>query len=93
MATTPEVQREDLTAVVGARRKLGPDSEREVVEAFPDPVGTGHPRARRSAPGRQARAVGEPRRGPARGWLMGIGIAATGAASGLDYGRARRDRS
>jgi CHASE3 domain sensor protein len=37
---SPEVQREDLSAAVGARRELGSDSEREVVEAFLDRIGT-----------------------------------------------------
>jgi hypothetical protein len=37
---TPEVQRGYLTAAVDARRELGADSEREVVEAFLDLIGT-----------------------------------------------------
>jgi hypothetical protein len=83
---TPEVQREDLSAAVGARRELGPDSEREVVEAFLDRVGT-------AIDARVDQRLSEQRApAPSRGAVplalgsMGIGIAATGAASGLDDG-------
>jgi hypothetical protein len=87
---SPEVQREDLSAAVGARRELGSDSEREVVEAFLDRIGTAidarvdqrlaeqNAMKRRPPPSRATipLALGS----------MGIGIAATGASSGLDNG-------
>jgi hypothetical protein len=88
--TRPEVEREDLTAALGARRELGAEGEREVVEAFLDRVGTAidarvdqrlalhrhEPRAPSGSRGSIALALGS----------MGIGIAATGAASGLNDG-------
>jgi hypothetical protein len=87
---SPEVQREDLTAAVGARRELGADSEREVVEAFLDRIGTAidarvdqrlaEQRAEKPAPSAGRGTV------PLALGSMGIGIAATGAASGLDDG-------
>ena len=86
----PEVQRDDLAAALGARRELGPDSEREVVEAFLDRVGTAIDARvdQRLAEQRTAKRPPAPGRGsiPLALGSMGIGIAATGAASGLDDG-------
>lgn len=38
--TRPDVTRDDLTAAVGARRELGDESDREVIESFLDRIGT-----------------------------------------------------
>ena len=88
----PDVPHDDLTAALGARRELGPESEREVVEAFLDRIGAAidarvdERLAQRAAP--------RPERSSHRGAVplalgsMGIGIAVTGAASGLDSGSA-----
>jgi hypothetical protein len=88
--TAPDVQRDDVTAAIGARTELGPESEREVVEAFLDRVGTAidarvdqrlaEQRAQPPAPASGRGAI------PLALGSMGIGIAATGAASGLDDG-------
>jgi hypothetical protein len=88
--SAPEVHREDLSAALGARRELGEDSEREVVEAFLDRVGTAidarvdqrvaAQRAERRAPSSSRGSI------PLALGSMGIGIAATGAATGLDDG-------
>jgi hypothetical protein len=86
----PEVHRDDVSAAVGARRELGADSEREIVEAFLDRVGT-------AIDARVDQRLAEQRReppspSPLRGSVplalgsMGLGIAATGASSGLDDG-------
>jgi hypothetical protein len=87
---TPEVQREDLSAAVGARRELGADREREVVEAFLDWVGTAIDARvdQRLAEQRREKRAPSSSRGaiPLALGSMGIGIAATGAASGLDDG-------
>jgi len=87
---TSEVQSDDLTAALGARRELGSDSEQQVVEAFLDRVGTAidacvdqrlaEQRAEKPAPSSSRGAI------PLALGSMGIGIAATGAASGLDDG-------
>jgi hypothetical protein len=94
---TPEVQREDLSAAVGARRELGPDSEREVVEAFLDRVGTAIDARvdQRLAEQRPERRAPSSSRGadPLALGSMAIGIAATGAASGLDDGEPSRSSS
>src|SRR4029077_1001819 len=37
---SPELERDDLTAALGARRELGDEAEREVLESFLDRVGT-----------------------------------------------------
>ncbi|HEX2102657.1 MAG TPA: hypothetical protein VHF51_03350 [Solirubrobacteraceae bacterium] len=88
--SSPEVQREDLSAAVAARRELGADSEREVVEAFLDRVGTAIDARvdQRLAQQRRERRGSSASRGsiPLALGSMGIGIAATGAASGLDDG-------
>ena len=92
--TRPDVTREDLTAALGARHELGDESEREVIESFLDRIGTAidarvdqrlaeqdrdrHPRSGRQARGSIPLALGS----------MGIGIAVTGASSGLDHGGA-----
>ena len=86
---SPEVQREDLSAAVGARRELGSDSEPEVVEAFLDRVGTA---IDARVDQRLAEQGATKRRSPSRGTVplalgsMGLGIAGTGASSGLDDG-------
>ena len=84
-----EVQRDDLAAALGARRELGPDSEREVVEAFLDRVGTSidaRVEQRRAEQRREKRSPGGRGSIPLALGSTGIGIAATGAASGLDDG-------
>jgi hypothetical protein len=91
---SPELEHEDLTAAVGARRELGAEAEREVLETFLERVGTAidarvdqrlaeydrvrDRRPRRTSPGSVPLALGS----------MAIGIAATGAASGLHHGGA-----
>ena len=91
---SPELERDDLTAALGARRELGDEAEREVLESFLDRVGTAidarvdqrlseHERFSRRRP-RTRNGVSTPL---ALG-SMAIGIAATGAASGLDHGGA-----
>jgi hypothetical protein len=95
-----ELERDDLMAAVGARRELGDEAEREVLESFLDRVGTaidarveqrlaehGHTPARprqreRPAPSQNRVSV------PLALGSMIVGIAATGAASGLDHGGA-----
>jgi hypothetical protein len=93
---SPELERDDLLAAVGARRELGHDAEREVLESFLDRVGTaidarveerlaehGHRRARlRRAPAQNRVSV------PLALGSMIVGIAATGEASGLAHGGA-----
>jgi hypothetical protein len=90
--TRPDVSRDELTAAIGARRELGDESEREVIESFLDRIGTAidarvdqglaeHDRGRRARSqnrGSVPLALGS----------MAIGIAVTGAASGLDHGGA-----
>ena len=85
-----EIPRDDLTAAVRARDELGRESEREVVDAFLDRVGAAidarvdERLAQRSERRRE--------RAPSRGTVplalgsLGIGIAVTGAASGLSDG-------
>ena len=91
---SPELEREDLTAALGARRELGHEAEREVLESFLDRVGTAidarvdqrlaeHERFSQRRPRSQARVST-----PLALGSMAIGIAATGAASGLDHGGA-----
>jgi hypothetical protein len=88
----PELQRDDLAAAIAARRELGDESEREIVESFLDRVGAGidarvdarleqDARHRRPAPANRASV-------PLALGSMGIGIATTGASSGLDHGGA-----
>jgi hypothetical protein len=88
---TPEVQREDLSAAVGARRELGADSEREVVEAFLNRVGTAIDARvdQRLAEQRREKRAPSSSRGaiPLALGSMRIGIAATGAASGSTTAR------
>jgi hypothetical protein len=86
--TRPDVTREDLTAAVGARRELGDDSDREVIESFLDRIGTAID-ARvdqrlaerdRDRPARTGRSST-----PLALGSMAIGIAVTGASAGLDH--------
>ena len=91
---SPELERDDLTAALGARRELGHEAEREVLESFLDRVGTAidarvdqrlaeQERLGQRRPGSQNRVST-----PLALGSMAIGIAATGAASGLDHGGA-----
>lgn len=88
--TRPDVTREDLSAAVGARRELGDEGERAVIESFLDRVGTAidarvdqrlaerdRDRDRRPAPSRGSvpLALGS----------MVFGVAVTGASAGLDH--------
>ncbi len=86
----PEVSRDDLTAAVEARRELGPEAERALVDSFlarveaqidervDQRLAQRRPQASRSGapPGTIPLALGS----------MGIGIAVTGASSGLGDG-------
>jgi hypothetical protein len=90
-----ELERDDLTAAVGARHELGAEAEPEVPESSHDVSARQSTRASTSpSPSTTAGATRRPR-GPSPGSVplalgsMGIGIAATGAASGLDHGGAR----
>jgi hypothetical protein len=90
--SAPELQRDDLAATIAARRELGDESEREIVESFLDRVGAAidaRVDARLEQDGRH-RAAPSPSRAsvPLALGSMGIGIATTGAASGLDHGGA-----
>ena len=90
--SAPELQRDDLAATIAARRELGDDAERELVESFLDRVGATidarvdarleqDARHRRPAPANRGSV-------PLALGSMGIGIATTGAASGLEHGGA-----
>ena len=91
---SPDLERDDLTAALGARRELGHEAEREVLESFLDRVGTAID-ARVDQRLAERERLG-PRRPRGQNWVstpralgsMAIGIAATGAASGLDHGGA-----
>jgi len=88
--SAPDIPRDDLAAAVDARQELGRDSEREVVDAFLDRVEAAidarvDERLARRAPQPPERAPSRPSVALALG-SMGIGIAVTGAASGLDDG-------
>ena len=91
---SPELERDDLTAALGARRELGHEAEREVLESFLDRVGTAID-ARVDQRLAERERLG-PRRPRGQNWVstplalgsMAIGIAATGAASGLEHGGA-----
>jgi hypothetical protein len=84
----PDVTRDELRAAVEARRELGPESERAVIDSFLARVEATidqrvDERLRRETP----RPSGAPRGAvPLALGSMGIGIAVTGAASGLDEG-------
>ena len=91
---SPELERDDLRAALGARRELGDEAEHEVLESFLDRVGTAidarvdqrlaeHERFGQRRPRGQNRVST-----PLALGSMAIGIAATGAASGLDHGGA-----
>ena len=90
----PDVTREDLTAAVGARRELGDESEREVIESFLDRIGTAidvrvdqrlaeRDRGRDRSPRQASRGTV-----PLALGSMVAGIAVTGASAGLDHGGA-----
>ena len=91
---SPELEREDLTAALGARRELGHEAEREVLESFLDRVGTAIDARVDQRLAEQDRFDHRRPRGQNRVSVplalgsMAIGIAATGAASGLDHGGA-----
>jgi hypothetical protein len=84
--TRPEVTREDLTAAVGARRELGDESDREVIESFLDRIGTAidarvdQRLAQRDRPRPQSRGSV-----PLALGSMVFGVAVTGASAGLDH--------
>jgi hypothetical protein len=92
--SAPELSRDDLAATVAARRELGDDSEREVVEAFLDRVGSAiDARVDQRLAEREGRPGPNAARSQGRGGgialalgSMGIGIAVTGASAGLDNG-------
>src|SRR5689334_74117 len=88
--TRPDVTREDVTAAVGARRELGDESEREVIESFLDRIGTAidvrvdqrlaeRDRDRDRRPAQSRGSV------PLALGSMVFGVAVTGASSGLDH--------
>jgi hypothetical protein len=93
---SPELERDDLVAALGARRELGREAEREVLESFLDRVGTAID-ARVDQRLAEQDLARPPRRHPrsqnrvsvplALGSMV-IGIAATGASAGLDHGGA-----
>jgi hypothetical protein len=91
---SPELEREDVTAAIGARRELGAEAEREILESFLDRVGAAIDARVDQRLAEHDRGRGRRARGPSGGSVplalgsMGIGIAATGAASGLDHGGA-----
>jgi hypothetical protein len=84
--SAPELPRDDLAATVAARRELGDDSEREVVEAFLDRVGSAiDARVDQRLAEREGRPGRNAARSPGRGGgialalgSMGSGIAVTG---------------
>jgi hypothetical protein len=90
--SAPELSRDDLAATVAARRELGDENEREQIEAFLDRIGAAidarvdarleRDERRRPAPSTSRGSV------PLALGSMGIGIAVTGAASGLAHGEA-----
>ena len=87
----PEVPRDELSAAVEARRELGPDAERAVIDSFLARVeATIDERVDQRLAARTPRPAQQS--GPPRGAIplalgsMGIGIAVTGASSGLDEG-------
>jgi hypothetical protein len=94
---SPELERDDLAAALGARRELGREAEHEVLESFLDRVGTAIDARvdQRLALGEDERAR-PPRRPRSQNRVsvplalgsMIIGIAATGASAGLDHGGA-----
>ena len=93
---SPELERDDLAAALGARRELGREAEHEVLESFLDRVGTAinarvDQRLAEHEPARPLRR--QPRSQnrvsvPLALGSMVIGIAATGASAGLDHGGA-----
>jgi hypothetical protein len=93
---SPELERDDLAAALGARRELGREAEHEVLESFLDRVGMAidarveqrlveHEPAR--PPRRQPRSQNRVSVPLALGSMV-IGIAATGASAALDHGGA-----
>jgi hypothetical protein len=89
--SAPELSRDDLAATVEARRELGDESEREVVESFLDRVGAAidaRVDARLERDDRRRPASSSRASVPLALGSMGIGIAVTGAASGLAHGGA-----
>jgi uncharacterized membrane protein len=91
---SPELERDDLMAALGARRELGHEAEREVLESFLDRVGTSIDARVDQRLAERDRFTERRLRSPYRMSVplalgsMAIGIAATGAASGLDHGGA-----
>jgi hypothetical protein len=88
--SAPEIPRDDLAAALAARRELGRESEREVLDAFLDRVGAAidarvDERLAQREPQRRERSANRGSVPLALG-SMGIGIAVTGAASGLSDG-------
>jgi hypothetical protein len=85
----PRVPRDELTAAVEARHELGPESERAVIDSFLARV---EATIDERVDERLRRDARRPPSGPPRGAIplalgsMAIGIAVTGASSGLDEG-------
>jgi hypothetical protein len=92
---SPELERDDLAAALGARRELGREAEHAVLESFLDRVGTAIDARvdQRLAEHEPARPLRQPRSQnrvsvPLALGSMVVGIAATGASAGLDHGGA-----
>jgi len=91
---SPELEHDDLTAALGARRELGHEAEREVLESFLDRVGTAidarvDQRLAEDDRFSHRRSRGQNRVStPLALGSMAMGIAVTGAASALDHGGA-----
>jgi hypothetical protein len=87
----PEIPRDDVAAALAARRELGEESDPAVIDAFLDRAGAAIDARvdERLAARTERRAPGPPRgMVPLALGSMGIGIAVTGASSGLDSGGA-----
>jgi hypothetical protein len=88
----PDLPRDELTATLAARHELGDERDRELVDSFLDRVGAAidarvDARLDRASASAAARTVSRGSVPLALG-SMGIGIAVTGASSGLDHGGA-----
>ena len=91
-APWPDLLREDFAATLAARRELGEESDRELVDSFLDRV---EPESDARVDARLARLerAPAPRSGGGPSVLlalgsMGIGIGVTGAANGMAHGGA-----